>query len=228
MHRLLCLALVLGLAPVASGVEPAPLPQQFQRGEPLLNRAPNDELRGPRPVGEAEVPPPAAPAHDILAVADIGQPIRAGRVTVWPLQARLPAAGGDFLTLDEASASGKITVEEVGDGGTVNVLHVSNTSSETIYLMAGEVLLGGKQDRVVGPQHAGPRGLSGAGGARVLRRAWPLAAPDRAVRDQQEARALQAAPAGQRRVSRRRLETRSRPPTRGWTPTTPPTPTARP
>jgi hypothetical protein len=158
MHRLLCLALVLGLAPVASGVEPAPLPQQFQRGEPLLNRAPNDELRGSRPVSEAEVPPPAAPAHDILAVADIGQPIRAGRVTVWPLQARLPAAGGDFLTLDEASASGKITVEEVGDGGTVNVLHVSNTSSETIYLMAGEVLLGGKQDRVVGRSMLVPAG----------------------------------------------------------------------
>lgn len=156
MHRLVSLALIVGLAPLALAVEG---PEQRQMHMP--NGLRNVDDGAMRAAGEPAGPPPVAPAHVILAAADIGQPVSAGRVTVWPLQARLPAPDTEFATLDEASANHKITVEEVGEGGVVNTLLVSNSGEQTLYLMAGEVLLGGKQDRIVGRNTLVPPGAKG-------------------------------------------------------------------
>lgn len=53
----------------------------------------------------------------------------------------------NFLSLDEASRSGLIEVTETGS---VNELVVENTGRKPILLLAGEVVSGGKQDRMVG------------------------------------------------------------------------------
>lgn len=55
---------------------------------------------------------------------------------------------GDYLSLQEAIKSNKIVITEV-NGGTVNTLEMQNISKDTIMLLAGEVVTGGKQDRVI-------------------------------------------------------------------------------
>lgn len=81
------------------------------------------------------------------------------------------APQGDFLTFDEASDKDVVEVTELeadeadqgsaqqqqparqnanaGSGAQVQKVEVSNTSDNPIFLMAGEVVLGGKQDRVI-------------------------------------------------------------------------------
>lgn len=55
---------------------------------------------------------------------------------------------GHYLNLTEGLAKGKVKVTEAG-GGVVNTLMFSNVSQDTIMILAGEVVTGGKQDRVV-------------------------------------------------------------------------------
>ncbi|MBC8343658.1 MAG: hypothetical protein H8E61_06725 [Bacteroidetes bacterium] len=55
-----------------------------------------------------------------------------------------------FTNLETAIKQKKIRVTEVSSSGTVNTLFAENISKETIYLMAGEIVKGGKQDRIIG------------------------------------------------------------------------------
>ena len=54
-----------------------------------------------------------------------------------------------FTSLKDALAQSKIAIQEAGGGGSVNNLIVENLSSDTIILNCGEVIKGGKQDRVI-------------------------------------------------------------------------------
>ncbi len=56
---------------------------------------------------------------------------------------------GDYTGLKEAIEKKEIKVSEISEGGTVNTLYAENMSNDTIYIMAGEVVTGGKQDRVI-------------------------------------------------------------------------------
>lgn len=56
---------------------------------------------------------------------------------------------GNFTVLKEAMEAEKMIVKEVSAGGTVNTLVAVNRSQDTIFGMAGEVVKGGKQDRVI-------------------------------------------------------------------------------
>ena len=56
---------------------------------------------------------------------------------------------GNYLTLTAAMEQGKVSVTEQGSG-TVNTLHFNNLSNEPIMILAGEIVVGGKQDRVIG------------------------------------------------------------------------------
>jgi len=56
---------------------------------------------------------------------------------------------GDYTNLKEAIEGKDIKVSEVSESGTVNTLMAENTSTDSIYIMAGEVVKGGKQDRVI-------------------------------------------------------------------------------
>jgi hypothetical protein len=84
---------------------------------------------------------------------------------VFPVLSDQAASTEEFITLDEGLRSGKVTVTEIGadgraraitpnqqsgDQAEVNRLMVTNSSGKTLVLIAGEIVIGGKQDRIVG------------------------------------------------------------------------------
>jgi hypothetical protein len=99
-------------------------------------------------------------------------PIRHGNLTVFPVVAAKSYPTGEFLTLDEGLRSGEVVVTEAGnvqglirrgqmpairhDGAQVNRLVLVNNSSRPLLLLAGEIVSGGKQDRVIGQDRIVP------------------------------------------------------------------------
>ena len=93
----------------------------------------------------------ASPAlADLAGEVVIGDPIQVANITVFPLTAKSPAPDPGYLTLDAALEGKQLTIRETDTSGRVNTLHVTNTSGRAIYALAGEVVLGGKQDRIIG------------------------------------------------------------------------------
>jgi hypothetical protein len=107
--------------------------------------------------------------------------IRSGSLTVFPVVASKSYATGEFLTLDEGLRSGEVVVTEYGnvrglvrnrvapaaqrDSAEVNRLVLVNNSKRPLLLLAGEIVAGGKQDRVIGmdrivPSESDPIDLS--------------------------------------------------------------------
>jgi hypothetical protein len=102
------------------------------------------------------------------------EPIRHGNLTVFPVVAAKSYPTGEFLTLDEGLRSGDVVVTESGnvqglirrhatpairnDGGgaQVNRLVLVNNSKRPLLLLAGEIVSGGKQDRVIGKDRIVP------------------------------------------------------------------------
>src|SRR5947209_13292325 len=100
------------------------------------------------------------------------EPIRHGNLTVFPVVAEKNYSTGDFLTLDEGLRSGEVIVTEAGsvqglvrrhpptgvhhDGAEVNRLVLVNNSKRPLLLLAGEIVSGGKQDRVIGKDRIVP------------------------------------------------------------------------
>ncbi|MEQ1824168.1 MAG: DUF6569 family protein [Fimbriimonadaceae bacterium] len=82
-----------------------------------------------------------------LAVAG---PIEQGNVTIYPVTSTQPSQKemDDMVTLDEAKRKNWVEITEQEDE-TVETLEVKNTGPQPILLMGGEILLGGKQDRIV-------------------------------------------------------------------------------
>jgi hypothetical protein len=81
------------------------------------------------------------------------EPIQAGSLTLIPLVAdRVPEKddAANLMVLDEAMAKKLVRIHEVDEGGSVNELTLTNKSKEPLFLLAGEVIIGGKQDRIIG------------------------------------------------------------------------------
>ena len=111
-----------------------------------------------------EVAPP--PGYKVL------EPIRHGNLTVFPVVAGKSYPTGEFMTLDEGLRSGDVVVTEAGnvqglirrhstpavrsDGAQVNRLVLVNNSKRPLLLLAGEIVTGGKQDRVIGKDRIVP------------------------------------------------------------------------
>ncbi len=108
-----------------------------------------------------------APGYKVL------EPIRHGNLTVFPVVAAKSYPTGEFMTLDEGLRSGDVVVTEAGnvqglirrptspairnDGGAqVNRLVLVNNSKRPLLLLAGEIVSGGKQDRVIGKDRIVP------------------------------------------------------------------------
>src|ERR1700730_9514756 len=124
-------------------------------------------LAGPRVVRAGEAV--AASGDRVL------EPIRHGNLTVFPVVASKSYPTGEFLTLDEGLRSGEVVVTEYGnvrglirrrppgmtpaiprEGAEVNRLVLVNNSRRPLLLLAGEIVAGGKQDRVIGKDRIVP------------------------------------------------------------------------
>jgi hypothetical protein len=55
-----------------------------------------------------------------------------------------------MLVLDEAMRARKVRIHETSRDGDVNELKLTNKANEPLFLLAGEVIIGGKQDRIIG------------------------------------------------------------------------------
>jgi hypothetical protein len=63
-----------------------------------------------------------------------------------------------YLVLDEAMKAGVCTIAETGD---VNSLAVTNTGTQPVFLMAGDLVLGGQQDRILAESVVVDAGVTG-------------------------------------------------------------------
>src|SRR5579871_3049400 len=81
------------------------------------------------------------------SVRSLGAPRRFRNLTLFPVYNAAARPANTYLTLDEGLHARRVKVREAQGGGDVNTLYVSNTSAKPLYLMAGEVVLGGQQDR---------------------------------------------------------------------------------
>jgi hypothetical protein len=114
-----------------------------------------------------EVTPPST--YSLLS------PIRSGNLTVFPVVSGKSYDTAEFLTLDEGLRSGDVVVTEAGQarglirrrpgepvvirptrGPEVNQLVLVNNSKRPLLLLAGEIVTGGKQDRVIGKDRIVP------------------------------------------------------------------------
>jgi hypothetical protein len=105
-----------------------------------------------------KTPPTPAPTKakvDPLAGTKMLAPIQVDSLTLTPIIAATTAATApakpkvDVLVLDEAMASKKVRIKEV-ESESVNNLTFINKSEQPVFILAGEVIIGGKQDRIIG------------------------------------------------------------------------------
>ena len=102
-------------------------------------------------------------------------PIRNGNLTVFPVVANKSYDTTEFLSLDEGLRSGDVVITEAGQArglirhrindssvvhpvtnAEVNRLVLINNSKRPLLLLAGEIVTGGKQDRVIGKDRIVP------------------------------------------------------------------------
>jgi len=87
-----------------------------------------------------------APGQKVLA------PIQFKQLALFPivLQAVNPVDKTQFITLAEGLKSKQVSVNEAKGGATVNQVTIANHAARPLLLLAGEVILGGQQDRILG------------------------------------------------------------------------------
>jgi ARG/rhodanese/phosphatase superfamily protein len=130
----------------------------------------------PKAVVEAVGSPVAGPGKLIAPDWRVGQAVTYETLTVFPLLSSQDADTSSFETLDAALASGDAVVTEQGEGmrrsrngdvepvpnyssgAQVNQLVLINHGNRPLLLLAGEVVSGGKQDRIIGKDRIVPIG----------------------------------------------------------------------
>jgi hypothetical protein len=94
----------------------------------------------------------AAPDDTLDQHTRLGAPLSYKNLTLVPIYSRDAGAakdGVDYLTLDQAFDENLVRVRELPDES-VNQLSLENKSDRPLFVMSGEVILGGKQDRIIG------------------------------------------------------------------------------
>jgi hypothetical protein len=102
------------------------------------------------------------PTHESLHVIE---PITHGNLTIFPVVGGTDYDTSHMMTLDEGTKAGTVIVTEQGSlrglvrrpqqasrgsGAQVNQLVLVNNSDRPLLLLAGEIVTGGKQDRIIG------------------------------------------------------------------------------
>jgi len=124
--------------------------------------------------GSPAPPPPGRPEGDWRLL----DPVVYENISIFPVVSSYSSDTGGFLTLDEGLATGEVVVAERGNegmarsrdgsvvipdydrrtGATVNQLVLVNRSKRPLLLLAGELVSGGKQDRIIGKDRIVPVG----------------------------------------------------------------------
>ncbi|HYM01089.1 MAG TPA: DUF6569 family protein [Blastocatellia bacterium] len=93
----------------------------------------------------------------------LGHPASYENLTLWAVLSDRSFPPGEFITLDEGVRTGKVTITELGaqgqtrtlrpgeqveDEAEVNKLSLVNNSGKDLILIAGEMIIGGQQDRI--------------------------------------------------------------------------------
>lgn len=121
--------------------------------------------------------PPPAPAGHPESDWRILEPVTYENISVFPVLSSTGYDTDNFLTLDEGLASGEVLIREQGADGmvrhrddssrvipeyggaaAVNQLVLINRSKRPLLLLAGELVSGGKQDRIIGKDRIVPVG----------------------------------------------------------------------
>jgi len=121
--------------------------------------------------------PPPGPAGHPESDWRILEPVAYENISVFPVVSSTGYDTDDFLTLDEGLASGDVVIREQGSDGmvrhrddssriiqeyrgaaSVNQLVLINRSKRPLVLLAGELVSGGKQDRIIGKDRIVPVG----------------------------------------------------------------------
>ena len=108
----------------------------------------------------------------------LAEPIRYENLSVFPVVSRQSADTANFATLDESLSAGQVIVTEGGAdtmrrsrdghpvaipeqrGASVNQLVLVNRGSKPLLLLAGELVSGGKQDRIIAKDRIVPPGAA--------------------------------------------------------------------
>ena len=166
-----------GLAFVHAG------PNFDSKSQPTTTPGSNSELGSPcglpnEPNTEATTAcnPPPAPQPKPEGDWRILDPVTYENISVFPVVASYGQDTGAFLTLEEGLATGEVVVRERGSeemvrgrdgrpvyipqptGASVNKLVLLNRSKRPLLLLSGELVSGGKQDRVIGKDRIVPVG----------------------------------------------------------------------
>lgn len=89
-------------------------------------------------------PDQPTPAPDGLSITG---PYSSGNLAVWLVHGPDRSKGRNYLTVAEAVEQKKLIVHETGD---VNQLLVENVSDDVVFIPAGSIVKGGRQDRTLG------------------------------------------------------------------------------
>lgn len=81
-----------------------------------------------------------------LLTPSVGQPITYENLTIFPVRGERLAGKPAPLTLQEAMQKDLVRVRETG---TVNSLEIENIGDRDVFIQAGDIVKGGKQDRVL-------------------------------------------------------------------------------
>ncbi len=94
--------------------------------------------------------PTGAGDESFYSQLSVGEPVVHGNLAVYPVY--LPGGGeklGDVFTMAEAAETGRFKIAELEEGASVNSLEVHNDTDKYVVLLAGEMIRGAKQDRII-------------------------------------------------------------------------------
>jgi hypothetical protein len=108
----------------------------------------------------AETPAPVRVADFLSRCRVLGE-VRHGNLAILPVEAPSAASLDQLLTLDETVPAGRTVIGELDEGGSVNQLRVVNRSGRPVFILAGEILAGAKQNRILQTDVVVPAGDKG-------------------------------------------------------------------
>jgi len=107
----------------------------------------------------AQRPPSAASVPE----RTFGTPKSYANLTIVPVYETRATSSARIITLDEALRAGVVKVREAGRSGEVNKVVIDNLGDRPIFILGGEVVLGGQQDRCIGQDTLVPPKKMGMG-----------------------------------------------------------------